>query len=293
MFQRLLSYATHALRLCGRQLTVGKWALLLCLSGVFLFTAADYETCTDAIDTDDCATLQTEGLANALRGEGGEGLNWGPDTPMAEWVGVTVDPESKRVTRLDLRDLDLQGTIPAALANLTGLERLWLSGNHLTGEIPLEMGGLSNLEWVTLRGNQFTGCLPDEFRNLSYGDVEQIGLPYCAENEYATLLEIRDALVGDGTALNWTDDLDVSEWDGVSLNAIMRVTSLSLSEHGLRGTLPAGLGDLTHLQSVNLSRNSLSGALPAALGNLSSLRSLNLSRNGLSGELPVELGQSY
>ena len=256
MFQRLLTYPMQALRLCcaqqlllgGRQLSLGKWVLLLCLSGVFLFTAADYETCTDDISTEDCATLQTLGIAEALRGDGGEAFNWGPETPLSEWTGVTIDPESKRVTRLDLRDLDLRGTMPAALGLLTGLERLWLSGNQLTGDIPLELGNLANLEWITLRGNQLTGCIPDEFRNISYGDIDQLDLPYCAENEYATLLEIRDALVGDGTALNWADDLDVSEWDGVNLNSLMRVTSISLSEHGLRGTLPAGLGDLTHLE---------------------------------------------
>ena len=173
------------------------------------------------------------------------------------------------MTRLDLRNLDLRGTIPAELGLLSGLERLWLAGNNLTGDIPLELGYLANLEWITLRGNQLTGCLPDEFSTIAYGDVDQLGLPYCAEHEYATLLNVRDALVGDGTALNWADDLDVSEWDGVGLNSLMRVTSIRLSEHGLHGTLPAELGDLTHLESLNLSRNLLTGALPVELGSLS------------------------
>ena len=159
----------------------------------------------------------------------------------------------------------------------------------MTGDIPTELGNLFNLEWIALRGNQLTGCVPDEFHDVPYGDVSQLGLPYCAENEHATLLEIRDALVGDGTALNWAEDLDVSEWDGVGINFLKRVTSLSLSEHGLRGILPAELGSLSHLASLNLSRNLLSGALPAKLGRLTNLRTLNLSRNGLTGEIPVEL----
>ena len=207
-----------------------------------LTAATNQSPCTEAIDADDCEVLVLGYLGDVLRGAGGAALNWDIETPIAEWTGVTIDPETKRVTRIDLRDLDLQGTIPASLGLLTGLERLWLAGNQLTGEIPLELGNLSNLEWIALRGNQLTGCLPDEFSNIPYSDVSQLGLPYCAAIEHATLLEIRDALVGDGTALNWAEDLDVSEWDGVGLSYLERVTSLSLSEHGLRGTLPAGPG---------------------------------------------------
>ena len=261
MFQRLLSYPLRACGVLARRMSLRTWVGLLCLSGVFLLTAATNQSpCTEAIDADDCEVLvlgDLGDLGDVLRGAGGAALNWDIETPITEWTGVTIDPETKRVTRIDLRDLDLQGTIPASLGLLTGLERLWLAGNQLTGEIPLELGNLSNLEWIALRGNQLTGCLPDEFSNIPYSDVSQLGLPFCATIEHATLLEIRDALVGDGTALNWAEDLDVSEWDGVGLSYLERVTSLSLSEHDLRGTLPAELGNLVHLGSLNFSRNLL------------------------------------
>ena len=42
-------------------------------------------------------------------------LDWSSDAPMTEWLGVTVDGDSMRVTRLDLRDGNLSGRIPAAL----------------------------------------------------------------------------------------------------------------------------------------------------------------------------------
>ena len=182
MFQRLLPNPAHALSLIGRHMSLGRWVGLLCLSGVFLLTAATSQSpCTEAIDAADCEALIFGELGDVLRGEGGGTLNWSIETPISEWTGVTIDPDTKRVTRIDLRNLDLRGTIPASLGLLTGLERLWLSGNQLTGDIPTELGNLFNLEWIALRGNQLTGCVPDEFHdNVPYGDVSQLGLPYCA-----------------------------------------------------------------------------------------------------------------
>ena len=63
--------------------------------------------------------------------------------------GVTTNTDG-RVTVLDLSENQLTGPIPAALGDLTNLERLDLSDNELTGPIPAELGGLSNLEWLAL-----------------------------------------------------------------------------------------------------------------------------------------------
>ena len=90
--------------------------------------------------------------------------------------------------------------------------------------------------------------------------------------------------------------------------------SLSLSDNGLSGEIPAELGSLSNLTFLNLSGNELSGEIPAELGNLSNLTILFLERqrlergdtggagqplqpeglylndNELSGEIPAELG---
>ena len=65
----------------------------------------------------------------------------------------------------------------------------------------------------------------------------------------------------------------MSSWDGVGLNgASARVAALRLRDHGLGGSIPAGLGSLAGLTQLNLSWNDLSGSIPAGLGGLSTSR---------------------
>ena len=88
---------------------------------------------------------------------------------------------------------------------------------------------------------------------------------------------------------NWLSDRPLDEWHGVT-TVSDRVTYLDLSNNGLSGALPAGLGELAQLKSLWLGGNQLTGPIPPELSNLEHLTSLNLSNNGLSGPIPPELG---
>jgi hypothetical protein len=68
------------------------------------------------------------------------------------------------------------------------------------------------------------------------------------------------------------------------------VTGLALRENGLAGSLPASLGNLSHLQVLDLGGNAISGPLPIALGRLADLQALHLDLNQISGPIPRELG---
>ena len=111
----------------------------------------------------DCETL----LAARDTLAGTETLNWAPNTPITEWIGVTVDVTQLRVTDLILRDYGLNGEIPKEIGNLTRLRQLDLFLNRLTGEIPSEIGNLSNLRNLTISWNPLTGDVPKELGNLS------------------------------------------------------------------------------------------------------------------------------
>ena len=89
---------------------------------------------------------------------------------------------------------------------------------------------------------------------------------------------------------NWLSDEPLSAWVGVRTNREGRVTRLNLDQNGLRGVLPAALGDLTALELLHLSGNRLSGAIPADLGRLANLKWLALFGNQLSGGIPAALG---
>ena len=98
----------------------------------------------------DCETLLA--VKDALRGTGT--LNWSVDVAIAEWDGIRV--EDGRVISIILVEKGLTGTVPAQLAELTGLEELRLSGNRMTG------------------------CIPPSLRDVAVNDLDDLGLADCA-----------------------------------------------------------------------------------------------------------------
>ena len=121
--------------------------------------------------------------------------------------------------------------------------------------------------------------------------------------ERAALVALYEATDGPNwvNSENWLTDAPLGEWYGVETDASGRVVRLDLAgrrdqaaavyvEHGLSGSIPLELGDLTGLEWLHLSVNNLSGSIPPELANLTSLETLGLARNNLSGLIPPELG---
>ena len=107
-----------------------------------------------------------------------------------------------------------------------------------------------------------------------YGDVT-LALsvpppPSCADAslaaDCAVLLAARDALAGEG-ALNWSADVPVTEWDGVTVSGTpRRVTELDLRNRGLTGSIPPELGSLPPtLATLYLAGNAFTGCVPERL----------------------------
>ncbi|MQL99849.1 hypothetical protein Taro_032580 [Colocasia esculenta] len=79
-------------------------------------------------------------------------------------------------------------------------------------------------------------------------------------------------------------------WEGVKCND-SRVTRLSLSTMGLKGTLSGDIGQLSELQSLDLSYNKdLGSTLTPQIGNLKKLATLILAGCSFSGSIPTEIG---
>ena len=73
-----------------------------------------------------------------------------------------------------------------------------------------------------------------------------------------------------------TPQAALSAWHGVTVTG-GRVTALALADNGLRGRIPASLGDLTRLTSLDLSGNQrLSGTVPETLAQAPMLATVNL-----------------
>ncbi len=101
----------------------------------------------------------------------------------------------------------------------------------------------------------------------------------------------------------WLTDAPLGDWYGVEVDSQGRVTGLRLvvstvtqdgylskTGIGLRGSIPAELGSLTHLEHLDLGYNELTGSIPAELGSLAHLEFLDLGTNALTGPIPAELG---
>ena len=167
-------------------------------------------------------------------------LNWSPILPIGNWAGVTVSGEAKRVTRLELDDLELNGNLPSELGALTALQRLSLDNNRLRGGIPTELGALTALTELSLANNSLTGEIPAELGDLS---------------ELTTLRLNANSLRG---AIP------------TELGSLTNLQVLSLANNSLTGEIPAELGNLTNLQTLKLAvGNRFNGCIPAALQGVS------------------------
>jgi serine/threonine protein kinase/Leucine-rich repeat (LRR) protein len=80
-------------------------------------------------------------------------------------------------------------------------------------------------------------------------------------------------------------------WYGIDCLQNSVVTSITLSNLFLSGSIPDSLGNLTSLATLDLSSNSISGSLPTTIGMLSNvLTTLDISSNQLT-EIPTELAK--
>lgn len=114
-------------------------------------------------------------------------------------------------------------------------------------------------------------------------------------SDCVTLLTIKDALDESGN-LNWSPDIRISDWDGVTTES-NRVSELRLDmrigarfdDNRLTGEIPAELGNLANLTGLGLGRNQLTVDIPPELSNLANLESLYLHENRLTGCIPPSL----
>ena len=219
--------------------------------------------------------------------------NWNTAAPFGDWYGLTTD-ENGQITQLDLSNNNLAGTVPEALAKLTYLERIDLSGNeNLRGVLPLTFAEL-DLAHLSLEGTQVCAATDSSFQQW-LTEIPNYAVTNCTQNDpvWDILVELYFKTDGGNWTYdtNWQSEEPICTWYGITCDADGDVTKIDLPSNGLSGPIPPELGRLSKLVHLDLNYNwTLSGTIPPELGNLRNLVHLNLSGNDLSGTIPPELG---
>ncbi|MFQ6652188.1 hypothetical protein Gotur_024175, partial [Gossypium turneri] len=93
--------------------------------------------------------------------------NWTASTSVCNWVGVSCGILHKRVIALNLTSMNLRGTIPETLVNMSNLENLNLGFNQLSGQVPSSIFKISSLMIIDLSSSSLSGQIPTSIFNIS------------------------------------------------------------------------------------------------------------------------------
>ncbi|CAL9247275.1 unnamed protein product, partial [Arabidopsis halleri] len=233
-------------------------------------------------ETDRQALLEFK--SQVSEGKRGVLSSWNHSLPLCNWNGVTCGRKHKRVTRLDLGELQLGGVISPSIGNLSFLISLNLSDNSFGGTIPREVGNLFRLEHLDMSFNFLKEGIPVGLYNCSrlaevflFSNHLGGGVP----SEIGSLTKLVEL------------DLGLNDLKGklpASLGNLTSLMEVSFTVNNMEGEIPDDIGRLTQIVTLHLSTNKFSGVFPPSIYNLSTLLYLNIRGNGFSGSLRPGFG---
>ncbi|KAG0518592.1 hypothetical protein BDA96_09G189000 [Sorghum bicolor] len=101
-------------------------------------------------------------LHKGLEDPDGNLKSWDPSlVNPCTWFYVTCDGDNS-VTRLDLGNLNLAGTLAPELGQLEKLVSLDLSSNSISGAIPAALGNAKSLTFLDFSNNDLCGTIPTD-----------------------------------------------------------------------------------------------------------------------------------
>lgn len=216
-------------------------------------------------------------------------------------------PPADAVTKIDLIEYRLSGTLPPELSHLRYLHRLNLNDNGLTGTLPSEYGRLTNLHFLDVGRNALTGTIPPEWSDLndtldelwlernnltgtlppSFSKLTVEYFDVSSNQLTGTLPPAWGSMVGLSNAYFEDNQIKGPIPPGWALIPPLR--TLDLGSNLLTGSVPADLGYAKDVVELNLSRNKLTGSLSDDMFQLPRLESLVLSHNDLTGDIPSDM----
>lgn len=172
--------------------------------------------------------------------------------------------------------------LPKELALMPNLELIDLGVNDINHAIPVEIAKISKLKYLLLNENKITGSIPVELGSRS--ELLNIKL-----NNNLLTGGIPQEL---GNApklshLNLNFNMGIKGELPASLGNIQTLTNLEVAQCGLVGTIPSRFANLTNLKVFNASQNDFTGSLPTFFVDLPNLITLKLHYCKFEGEIPT------
>nr|XP_027111962.1 probable LRR receptor-like serine/threonine-protein kinase At3g47570 isoform X2 [Coffea arabica] len=187
--------------------------------------------------------------------------NWSITSSVCDWIGVTCGSRHRRVTALNISKMNLTGTLPPQLGNLSFLVSLNISRNNFHGELPPELVHLRRLRYLNFRTNNLSGELPSWF-----GYLHKLQFLSLGNNSFSGSIP-------------------------PSISNMSKLETLCLSFNSIEGTVPTEFQNLHNLKTLVVENNPLSGPLPLHVFNISSLENIAFWNNNLYGILPDDICQ--
>ncbi|XP_073286215.1 receptor protein kinase TMK1-like [Primulina huaijiensis] len=235
-------------------------------------------------------------------------LGW-VDSDPCSWNHVQCSAD-KRVTRIQIGNQNLEGSLPSNLNKLTSLQIFEVTQNHLTGPLP-SFAGLSSLQTLSLSSNNFSSIPSDFFNGVN--SLQSVYLDYNSFDSWVIPESIKGASALQTFSASGTNISGLLP-DFFGPDTFPSLVRLRLAFNYLEGPLPSTfsgstiqslwlnsqkgsvrlngsldvLHNMTQLTDVWLHGNFFSGPLPDFTG-LTQLQNLSLRDNSLTGPVPDSL----
>ncbi|WCJ33960.1 Leucine-rich repeat protein kinase family protein [Euphorbia peplus] len=209
---------------------------------------------------------------------------WDGNVHFCQWYGVNCSRSHQRVTALNLRSLQLAGSVSPYIGNLSFLRDLNLLNNSFTNEIPSEISRLFRLRTLKLANNSFLGTIPPNISACS--KLQHINVAF---NQLEGEIPEEFGILSNLRILSMQKNFFSGNIPS-SLGNLSSLEVLSAPENSFSGQIPDTLGQLSQLQILSIDANNLSGTLPLSICNLSSLITFSVVQNRIGGKLPSNLG---
>ncbi|GMI79563.1 receptor like protein 43 [Hibiscus trionum] len=212
--------------------------------------------------------------------------NWSSSASVCNWIGVTCGSRHHRVTALNLSSMDLTGTIPSQLGDLSFLASLDIRHNSFHGSLPAELTSLHRLKYLNFGYNNFSGEIPSWF-----GYFTTLQSLYLYDNNFTGVIPSTFGNLSKLETLSMHNNNLQGHLPSAIFDNFSRLQKLNLRGNQISGHLPSGIfGKLSKLQELDLSENQISGRIPNNLFNCKELKFLSLYNNLLEGSIPIEIG---